>query len=91
MQPIVVSRVVLHVCNDVTDVESYLIVFSCSRTQTTIVITRNPKVIWEKPRRHRSRQKWTRSLRVLAVQCLLQISPVTQPPVRYIYITQTDT
>jgi len=36
-------------------------------------------------------REWTRPLRVLAVQCPLQTSPVTQPPVRYIHTTQTDT
>jgi len=32
-------------------------------------------------------REWTRLLRVLAVQCPLQTSPITQPPVRYIHTT----
>jgi len=34
-------------------------------------------------------REWTRPLHVLAVQCLLQTSPVTQPPVHCIHTTQT--
>ena len=30
-------------------------------------------------------RKWTRPLRVLPVQCPLQTSPITQPPVRHIH------
>ena len=42
--------------------------------------TRNPKVIWEEPRRRPARTEWTLLLRVLlAVQCLLQTS---QPRIR---------
>jgi len=36
-------------------------------------------------------RKWTRPLRVLSVQRPLQTSPITQPPLRYIHTTQTDT
>jgi len=47
--------------------------------------TRNPKVVWEQPHCHpHDRAKWTHLLRV---QCQLQISPITQPLVRYIHIT----
>ena len=35
-------------------------------------------------------RKWTRPLRVLAVQCPQQMSPMNQPPVRY-NSAQTDT
>jgi len=36
-------------------------------------------------------REWTRPLCVLAVQCPLQTSPITQPPVCYIHTTQMDT
>jgi len=44
--------------------------------------TRNPKVIWEEPRRHPSRQGMD-SPATCAMS--LQTSPITQPPVRYIH------
>jgi len=34
------------------------------------------------------RREWTHPLRVQAVQCPLQTSPITQLPVRYIHITR---
>jgi len=34
-------------------------------------------------------REWTRPLHVLAVQCPLQTTPDTQPPVCYIHTTQT--
>jgi len=39
------------------------------------------KVIWEQQNRHASWQKWTRPLHVLDMQCPVQMSPITQPPV----------
>ena len=54
---------------------------SVSNTDTP---TRNPNVIWEEPRRRRSRREWTRLLRVLAAQCSLQTSQITHPRVRYL-------
>jgi len=36
-------------------------------------------------------REWTRPLHVLAVQCPLQMSPITQLPVWYIHSTQRDT
>jgi len=46
------------------------------------LVTRNPKIIWEQPHRHPRGREWTRPLRVLAMQCPLQTSPITQLWVR---------
>ena len=40
---------------------------------------------------HRHGREWTRPLHVLAVQCPLQTSLITRPPVDYIHTKQTDT
>jgi len=45
----------------------------------------SPKVIWEECVATSHGRKCTRPLHVLAVQCPLQTSPVTQPWVHYIY------
>jgi len=49
--------------------------------------TSPPKVIWEKHVATHYGRECTHSLRVLAVQCPLQTSPVTQPWVCYIHTT----
>jgi len=46
-----------------------------------------PKIIWEEPHRTPHGRKLTRLLRVLAVQCPLQTSLITQPRVRHIHNT----
>ena len=60
-------------------------------TITATTKTRDPKVglIWENRVAIPCGRECTRPLRVLAVQCALQISPITQPTARYIYTTQT--
>jgi len=51
-----------------------------------LLIAKNHKIICEEPRCHLSCKEWTHLLRVLlAVECPLQTSPITQPPVRYIH------
>jgi len=53
-----------------------------------VMITRNLKVIWKQLCRCHSRRECTHLLCVLlTVQCLLQMSPVTQSLVRYIHTT----
>jgi len=46
-----------------------------------------PKVIWDELRRHSHGREWIHPLCVLAVQCPLYTSPITQPWVRYIHTT----
>jgi len=55
-------------------------------------VNKSSSVIWQQPHCHPHGTEWTRPLCVLlSVQCLLQTSPITQPPVRYIHTAQTDT
>ena len=51
---------------------------SCHLVNTNLLlITRNPKVIWEEPRRRPSRQRMVSPAACSSVQCPLQTSPIT--------------